>query len=226
MAVYQASQVFVETPWKKYIEGDKQALNKQQKKGALLFYTSVNNGGAGCVDCHSGDFFTDEAFHVLAVPQIGFGKQLNGDDRGRYLRTGIIGDRYAFRTPGLLNVEHTAPYGHNGAFQTLNHIIRHHLNPGSSLDTYDFKLHHLTQKNIITTNAEKWSYVALDKLKKDQSQKQSKLVNLSLEEAEINALEDFLHSLTDPCLDSEKCLSPWVPKRTDSNPDGLILYAH
>ena len=31
-------------------------------------------GGAGCVNCHSGDYFTDEQFYTLAVPQVGPGK--------------------------------------------------------------------------------------------------------------------------------------------------------
>jgi cytochrome c peroxidase len=45
-------------------------------------------------------------------------------------------DAYKFRTPSLRNVELTAPYGHNGAYPSLEGIIRHHLNPRQSLDMW------------------------------------------------------------------------------------------
>ncbi|MCK5904638.1 MAG: cytochrome-c peroxidase, partial [Gammaproteobacteria bacterium] len=35
---YERSQVFIETPWKQYIEGDKDALSVSAKKGAVLFF--------------------------------------------------------------------------------------------------------------------------------------------------------------------------------------------
>jgi cytochrome c peroxidase len=37
-----------------------------------------------------------------------------------------LADAYRFRTPSLRNVALTAPYGHNGAYPTLEGIIRHH----------------------------------------------------------------------------------------------------
>jgi cytochrome c peroxidase len=162
------------------------------------------------VDCHSGDFFTDEEFHVLAIPQIGFGKQLNGDDRGRYLRTGVVDDRYAFRTPSLLNVELTAPYGHNGGFQTLEQVIFHHTDTEASLESYDYQLNHLHQKNITTTHAKKWSEKALMVLKKQWAQGKSKLTVSKITKEEISAIKSFLTALTDPCLYDKSCLLPWV----------------
>jgi cytochrome c peroxidase len=38
-----------------------------------------------------------------------------------------IADAYRFRTPMLRNVALTAPYGHNGAYPTLEGIVRHHV---------------------------------------------------------------------------------------------------
>ena len=40
-------------------------------------------------------------------------------------------DAYAFRTPMLRNVALTAPYGHNGAYATLEKMVRHHLEPAT-----------------------------------------------------------------------------------------------
>lgn len=103
--------------------------------GMDLFY-----GAAGCSDCHSGQFQTDHQFHAIAMPQIGPGKaaafESHFRDTGRMRVTGDPRDAYAFRTPSLRNVAATAPYGHAGAFATLEGAIRHHLNPVQSLMDY------------------------------------------------------------------------------------------
>lgn len=56
---------------------------------------------------------------------------------GRLRVTGRAEDAYAFRTPPLRNVAHTAPYGHSGAYATLEAVVRHHLDPVNSLRNYD-----------------------------------------------------------------------------------------
>ena len=121
--------------------GDDKAITESAKQGALLFFRSIEAGGADCSRCHSGDFFTDEQFYVLAIPQIGLGKgdgPLGDDDFGRFQASGNPADLYAFRTPTLLNVEITGPYGHNGAYTTLEGIVRHHLDPIWAVNNYDY----------------------------------------------------------------------------------------
>ena len=148
MGEYQRSQVFINTPWKRYVQGGRSALTAAQKRGALLFYRPLDDGGAGCVDCHSGDFFTDEAFHVLAMPQLGRGKS-NGPyldhDNGRFKVSRRSDDKFAFRTPTLLNVAATAPYSHSGAYETLEGVIRHHLDPVAAVAEFDYSLQGLRQ---------------------------------------------------------------------------------
>ena len=109
---YERSQTFVDTPWKAFVQGDDAAISESAKRGALLFYSSTEQGGADCASCHSGDFFTDEDFHVLAVPQIGRGKGdglTRTDDFGRFRETRQLKDLYAFRTPSLINVTVPVP---------------------------------------------------------------------------------------------------------------------
>ncbi|MCA9932405.1 MAG: c-type cytochrome [Ardenticatenaceae bacterium] len=121
------------TPWDQYLAGDMAALSDEAKRGAMLFY-----GEAGCVRCHSGSLMTDQTAHNIAVPQIGPGK---GEEapldfgRGRELESQI--GRYAFRTPPLRNVAVTAPYMHDGAYNTLQEAVRHHLDPAEALRNYD-----------------------------------------------------------------------------------------
>jgi cytochrome c peroxidase len=222
---YERSQVFVNTPWKAYVEGDEDALSESAKRGAVLFFTSVADGGANCASCHSGDFFTDEQFYALAVPQIGVGKDsgtYGDDDWGRYLETQRDADKYAFRTPTLLNVEVTGPYGHDGAYATLEGIIRHHLNPAEAIANYDF-----TQfdASIRTVNAEFYTAQALEQLQANRENGVVTVMDIDLTDEQVNDLLNFLLALTDPCVKDRACLAPWIPDADTPDPDGLRLNA-
>lgn len=220
LAAYENSQVFVNTPWRAYIQGDPAALSDSAKRGALLFY-----GKAGCVTCHHGDFFTDEQFHTLAVPQIGVGKDsgiFGDDDFGRYLETGEKPDKYAFRTPSLLNVTVTGPFGHDGAYSSLEAMVRHHLNPAQAVKNYDFSQ---LDDSISTRNAAQYTRQALDKLADDRAAGRVAVQDIDLTDAEVSDLLDFLHALTDPCVTSRECLAPWLPDDSTPDPDGLRLVA-
>jgi cytochrome c peroxidase len=45
-------------------------------------------------------------------------------DWGRFNVTGDEADRFVFKVPGLRNVEHTAPYFHDGSAKTLPDAVR------------------------------------------------------------------------------------------------------
>lgn len=122
----------VDTPFDRYLAGDRAALTPAQHAGMDLFF-----GKAGCSGCHSGKLLSDQAFHALALPPLGPGRTRRFDpvarDVGRMAETDRVEDAYRFRTPMLRNVALTAPYGHNGAYPTLEGIIRHHLDPKAAL---------------------------------------------------------------------------------------------
>lgn len=125
--------------------GDPSVMGPAAARGWSLF-----RGKAGCVQCHSGPLLTDHEFHPIAVPQIGPGKghgqdtsywrasgfQARLEDEGRYRVTFAQKDLFRFRTPSLRNVAITGPWGHAGAFNTLEAMVRHHLDPVSSLAAY------------------------------------------------------------------------------------------
>ena len=130
---------FDNSPFDRYLRGERTALSTDARHGMFLFY-----GTAGCSECHSGALQTDHDFHAIAMPQIGQGKGDNlpgfsdgHDDFGFERVSGNPADRFKFRTPTLRNIIMTAPYGHAGAFNTLEGIVRHHLNPEMSLEHYD-----------------------------------------------------------------------------------------
>jgi cytochrome c peroxidase len=110
-------------------------LSEKEIRGANIFY-----GKAKCSQCHSGELFTDQNFHSIAIPPIGNGKgdgYMGRDDYGFARETGRLSDIYKFRTPSLRNVTRTAPYGHNGAYSSLAEMIKHHANPRKALFEYD-----------------------------------------------------------------------------------------
>jgi len=225
IGAYERSQVFVNNPWKAYVQGDKNAISPAAKRGALLFYRTKAEGGANCASCHSGDFFTDEGFHTIATPQIGHGKGdgPNGDDDfGRFKATGDTNDLYEFRTPSLLNVEATGPWGRVGSYTTLESIVRHHLDPQVALDNYDYTQ---LDPTIQTTNTVLNTQLHIDKLNADRVANEFSLENVALTDNEVNDLIEFLKALTDPCVKSRICMSAWIPDGADTNPDGLRINA-
>ena len=225
---YERSQSFVETPWKQFVEGNDSALTDQAKNGALLFFNTVENGGANCSSCHSGDFFTDEKFHNLAMPQLGRGKG-NGDDGtddfGRFRESKVDGDMYAFRTPTLLNVEVTGPWNHAGSYTSLDAVVRHHLNPTNALASYDVS--QLTQTGI--QNLDKLqanSAKALAMLEADRTAGKTVIENIDLSSEQVDDLVSFLKSLTDPCVKDRSCLAKWIADpMNDIDPNGNQLNA-
>lgn len=115
-----------DSPYDEYLNGNLQALTFDQKNGMNLFF-----GKAECASCHSGKLLSDQKFHALQLPAFGPGRTRRFDpiprDVGRMGKSDLLEDAYRFRTPMLRNVALTAPYGHNGAYPTLEGIIRAHI---------------------------------------------------------------------------------------------------
>jgi len=228
IAEYERSQVFVNSPWKAFVEGNNNAISESAKRGAMKFFTNIEAGGANCVSCHSGDFFTDEKYHVLATPQIGRGKGddngiLSNDDFGRFRETGVAADKYRFRTPTLLNVEVTGPWGHAGAYTSLEGIVLHMLNPAETVANYDFsQLDPNIQAGDMLINTQ----FALDQLEANRVDEVSGVHrDVVFTDDDVTDLVEFLKTLTDPCVKDRGCLAPWIPGASDIDPDGLRLHA-
>lgn len=225
---YERSQVFVDSPWKAYVEGDKTAISDSAKRGAKMFLSSISMGGANCISCHTGNFLTDEQYHVLATPQIGRGKgddngTLSNDDFGRFRESQLDFDMYRFRTPSLLNVEVTGPWGHAGAYTSLENMVRHMLNPAEAIANYDFsQLDATVQAADMLTNTQ----FALTQLEANRASNFSRVHrNVAFTEADVADLVEFLKALTDPCVKDRSCLAPWIPDTGETGPDGLQLNA-
>ena len=206
LAAYQATAFdLTDSPWNRYLGGDTDALDDAASRGAALFL-----GEAGCATCHVPPLLTDQAFHSLAVPQIGPGKDEEApEDLGRGRETEEASDRYAFRTPSLLNVEVSGPWMHDGAFSSLEAVIRHHMDPVASYESY----------SVGQAVGPSLQFVDRARYREPLLASVSPALDVvpSLSDEQIEHLVAFLAALTDPAAHNMDGLVP------DDVPSGLPI---
>ena len=121
LASYVRSILSGNSPFDRFINGDRTALSVAQQAGLRIF-----RGKGNCTACHVGPTFSDERTHNTGAawrPSTGSGQAAFQDD-GRFLVTGKNDDRGAFKTPTLRDVARTAPYMHDGSLGTLEAVVR------------------------------------------------------------------------------------------------------
>ena len=124
IAEYEKTLVTPNSPFDRYLKGDKQALTAEQVEGYALFKEY------NCATCHAGvnmgglsyelmgkraDYFKDREVNTKSG--------LTDADNGRWAQTKVERDRYRFKTPTLRNVALTWPYYHDGSVPTLDKAI-------------------------------------------------------------------------------------------------------
>jgi cytochrome c peroxidase len=100
--------------WDRYLEGDTNALNDEEKKGLKLFLK------VGCATCHAGKGLGGNSFQKLGY----LTAWPDQHDLGRYQVTLMDRDRLVFKVPTLRNIEKTGPYFHDGQIASLNEAVR------------------------------------------------------------------------------------------------------
>lgn len=160
IAAYERTQLSGNSPFDRFVGGERNAITSAQKRGWSLF-----RGKAQCIKCHTfspgSPFFTDFDFHNTGVAtndrnfelliqnarEISLNRagkdegisQLAHDkgfsDLGRYLVTRRPRDIGAFKTPTLRDIELTAPYMHEGSQKTLLDVVRFY-NRGGDANPY------------------------------------------------------------------------------------------
>lgn len=181
-----------DSPFDRYLAGDTNALSDIQRAGMTLFY-----GDAGCATCHAGPLMSDQQFYALALPAFGPGKTRRFDlqprDVGRMGESDRLEDAYRFRTPMLRNVALSAPYGHNGAYPTLEGIVRHHLDPERALDTWSRDMARLPSAPWL----EKVDFIVqADHREIARQRAKIDIEPVEMSEEDVSAIVAFLESLT------------------------------
>jgi cytochrome c peroxidase len=164
IASFERTLVSGDSPYDRFVAGDRDALTDAAKRGFILFRTKGR-----CAICHSFNasfpFFTDQnyrntgvaanssAFEPLAREALqalrsgssrdklaGFGKRSGAAELGRFLITGNSLDIGAFRTPSLRDVELTAPYFHDGSARALTDVLKFYTRGGNDNPMRDWEL--------------------------------------------------------------------------------------
>jgi len=100
--------------WDAYLKGDKSALTEEEKKGFTKFVE------VGCTQCHTGPLVGGTMYQKTGLKK----PWPNQKDKGRSDVTKSPSDDMMFKTPQLRNVEHTAPYFHDGSVKTLDEAVK------------------------------------------------------------------------------------------------------
>jgi cytochrome c peroxidase len=116
IATFERTIVTGDTPFDRFIRGDRKALGDEARRGFDVFV-----GKAGCAACHSGWNFSDDKFHDIG---------LQTADPGRRALSQNAGDQSAFKTPGLREIAARAPYMHHGQVSTLEAVLAHYVSGG------------------------------------------------------------------------------------------------
>jgi cytochrome c peroxidase len=156
IAAFERTLVFVDSPFRRFLDGDEDAISAEAKHGWELY-----NEKGRCVTCHpinpSNPLGTDNRFHNVGVSARhqdfeGLAKQalkameedpseekldelaLSTDmsELGRFMVTKNRSDIGTFRTPLLLNIGITPPYMHDGTVETLWDVMDHYNKGGEA----------------------------------------------------------------------------------------------
>lgn len=141
LEAYQRQLVSQDSAFDRYLAGDEDALAEDAQRGFALFV-----GKAGCVECHSGPFFTDQSYRNLGLEppdgDLGLYAAINAiasdpfNGVGPYSDDPVQGQVFLdalepqsedmqgrFRVPTVRDAARSAPYLHDGSIATLAELI-------------------------------------------------------------------------------------------------------
>ena len=127
IAEYERTLVSFNSRFDKTIRGEENLLSEKELEGFQLFLTKGKCAGCHFIPLFSGTMppeYKVSEWEVLGVPDVNDRTKAKLDaDPGRagVHKTSLY--RHAFKTPGLRNVALTAPYMHNGVFNTLEEVM-------------------------------------------------------------------------------------------------------
>jgi cytochrome c peroxidase len=124
IAAYERSLVGFNSRFDYYLRGSDN-LTQREINGYNLF-----SGKALCGTCHFFPVFNgtvppeflDTEFEVIGVPETKAGKELS-EDIGKYKVSRQEIHKGAFKTPSVRNISLTAPYMHNGIYDSLEQVL-------------------------------------------------------------------------------------------------------
>ncbi|MEM7162096.1 MAG: cytochrome c peroxidase [Bacteroidota bacterium] len=134
IAQFVRSMVSMNSKYDKWERDEIPFLSALEFEGLNLFVINgpPDGDGADCFHCHEPENFQ---FRIEGFSNNGLDSIFT--DLGREEVTGFAFDRGKFKIPTLRNIEYTAPYMHDGRFQTLDQVIDHYNTGGINSPTID-----------------------------------------------------------------------------------------
>lgn len=139
LAQYMRTLVSADSRYDRFVRQEGASLSELELQGMALVQQK-------CGSCHSfepgkRDFFTDFAYHNNGLDNF----YPEGEEnlyKGRFRITYDSADIGAYKTPSLRNLSLTAPYMHDGRFNTLEEVLEHYrsgIKPTPYLDSALFQ---------------------------------------------------------------------------------------
>lgn len=126
LATYVRSLSTFSSRFDAYMRGDKTSLNAEEKEGFNVFV-----GKGKCATCHfiplfNGTVpprFSSSEQEVLGIPKDAAVTALDGDLGRQLYNMDLHQLKNSFKTMTVRNIAQTAPYMHNGVFNTLEEVV-------------------------------------------------------------------------------------------------------
>lgn len=172
IAAYERTLLAHESPFQRWLRGEKDAMSKGQIDGAIIFF-----GKGECNTCHSGPGLASMEFYALGMKDLDNSQAMNVDPDadahlGRASFTKRAEDEYKFKVPQLYNLKDSPFYGHGSSFTSVREVIEY-------------------KNEAIAENSNVPAYQVAEEFHP-----------LSLTDSEIDQLVDFIeNALYDPHLD-------------------------
>jgi len=190
LASFERTLVSSNSRYDQFLRGEI-ALSEIEELGRKLFMAhpdaKASLRGANCIDCHSQ--FLTSGFRTLFDGFTNNGLDVEENlPAGLQEVTGKPEHRGLFKVPTLRNIALTAPYMHDGRFDTLEEVLDH----------YDHGIRKSSTLSPLIMEA--------DNLQKDSGDR----ISLNLNDGERAAVIAFLHTLTDEeFVTAERFSSPF-----------------
>lgn len=151
IAQFERTMISSNSKWDKYLRGEV-SLSQAEAHGFEIFFTEKGD----CFHCHATILFADNLPHNNGLDSefvdLGYGEiTKNPNDNGK------------FKTPTLRNISFSAPYMHDGRFETLEEVIDFYSEGVQYSPTIDPLMKKVNQGGVKLTDQEKHSLIAFIK---------------------------------------------------------------
>ncbi len=126
LSAYIRTLIPSKAPFQQWVKGDLDAMNEQQKRGALVFF-----GKAGCYRCHKGGSMNANEFHALGVKDLYEQPDVfraTPNDQRNFGRGGFTGkpeDMFRYKVPSIYNMKDSPFYFHGSSIRSLEDLVEY-----------------------------------------------------------------------------------------------------